>query len=434
VGRTPEGFTVFVPDGLPGDRVRAKVISVKAGYGRALMETVLSPAADRVEPLCPHHATCGGCQLQTMSYPGQLKLKQKFVKDAVERIGGLERVTVKPVLGMENPWNYRNKAQFPVGAHGGEITAGIYEMRTHRLVDIDQCPIQEGPNNTVLEAVKKLLTKRRIPAYDEDTRRGVVRHLLVKYAAATGEIMLVLVTNTLDFPGRGAIAKELMANIPGLVSVMQNVNTRATSVILGPRTELLGGRPYIVDEIRGVKFQISATSFYQVNPSQTGVLYEEVRRLACAKPVKTVVDAYCGIGTISLFLAPHVGQVIGVEVIESAVRDARRNAKLNGVTNAEFYPAEAERWLPEAVREGLRPDLVVVDPPRAGCDPRFLEAVARANVPRIVMVSCNPATMARDLKYLVGLGYKPPESIQPVDMFPHTVHVEAVALMSKAKV
>lgn len=425
-----QGFTVFVPGALPGDQVEAQVISVKPKYGRALPSKIVSAAKQRVAPLCPVYDACGACQLQHLAYAAQLEHKRQWVVDALERIGKLTDVVVHPTLSMQEPWRYRNKAQFPVGLTDGRIVAGCYRQRSHEVVDIDDCSIQHPLSARVLQVVKELAQAYGLSIYDEPTGAGLLRHVLVKIGFFTGEALAVLVTTAEPFPSSRQFGADLMQQVPELVGVVQNINNRRTNVILGDKTITLAGRDYLIDKLGGLRFRISARSFYQVNPLQTEVLYQKALAYAGLTGHETVIDAYCGIGTISLFLARRAKRVIGIEIVEAAILDARRNATLNGIDNAEFIVGQAEAIMPCLHAEGFRPDVIVVDPPRAGCAEQLLEAIVNMQPQRVVYVSCNPTTLARDLAYLSQNGFVVQE-VQPVDMFPHTGHVECVALITR---
>ncbi len=425
VGRY-EGLTIFVPGGAPGDRLVARVSEVKKNYARASLVKVLEPSPHRVAPPCPVVGECGGCQLQHIAYPAQLDLKRQQVVDAITRVGKLEGVTVHPTLGMDQPWQYRNKAQFPMGYVGGKVVAGFFAPGTHRIIDIDQCEIQHPLGNQIMAEVKALARIYKVRIYDERTHSGVLRHVVARVGRGTGEALAVLVTNGREFPFGEEIAQGLMERIPGLVGVVQNVNPIQTNVILGRENRLLAGRDYVTDHIGEYQFNISPVSFFQVNPVQTEVLYGKALEYAALTGKETVLDIYCGIGTISLFLAKRAHRVIGVEWVREAVADARENAERNGVGNVEFIAGDAALEMPRLAEEGVRADVIVLDPPRKGCDEPVLEAMARVRPDRIVYVSCNPASLARDLGRLQALGYRTVE-VQPVDMFPHTAHVECVA-------
>ena len=426
-----QGFTVFVPGALPGDRVLAEVISMKKTYGRALIKSVVDPSPERIAPTCPVFGECGACQLQHLGYQASLSYKRQWVVDALERIGKLSGVTVHPTLPMENPWRYRNKAQFPVALDGERLIAGCFRQRSHQVIDLDDCLIQHSISNRLLQTVKQLTVEFGLPPYDEITGEGLLRHVLIRVGFRSGEALAVLVTTAAPFPARQEMAQELMQQVPELVGVVQNINPRRTNVILGEKMVLLAGRDYLIDELGGLKFRISAGSFFQVNPLQTEVLYQTALDYAALTGQETVIDAYCGIGSISLFLAQAAKEVIGVEVVAAAVRDAQASAELNGIRNARFITGEAEQVIPFLYQTtGTRADVIVVDPPRSGCDEELLTTIARMQPQRVVYVSCNPSTLARDLAYLSQQGFQVQE-VQPVDMFPQTVHVECVTLMSR---
>ena len=429
VGRY-EGLTIFVPGGVPGDMLSAKVIEVKKNYARAVLVEVLEPSPDRVAPPCPVVGECGGCQLQHVSYDAQLRLKHQQVADAIVRLGKLEGVTIHPTLGMNDPWHYRNKAQFPVGLRSGQIVAGFFAPGTHRIVDIEHCNIQHPLGNEIMAAAKDLARQFGVPIYDERTHKGVLRHVLARVGRGTGEAMAVLVTNGPEFPAAAKFAKALLERVPALVSVVQNINPEQTNVVLGRKSKVLAGKDHIIDHIGDLEFAISPVSFFQVNPAQTEVLYGKALAYAGLTGNETVLDVYCGIGTISLFLARQAREVIGIEVVPPAIEDARENAARNRVTNARFICGDAAVEMPKFAEEGVRADVIVVDPPRAGCDASVLQAMATVRPERIVYVSCNPASLARDLGILSGLGYRVVE-VQPVDMFPHTSHVECVARLER---
>jgi len=429
VGRW-EGFTVFVPGGVPGDQVEVRITEVKKNYARAALRQVAVPSPHRVAARCPAVGECGGCPLQVIAYPEQLRLKRQQVVEALRRLGKLEEVPVHPTLGMDDPWEYRNKAQFPVGFRGGRVIAGFFAPGTHRIVDIDQCHIQHPLGNEIMRTVKELAQRYQIPIYDEVRHQGILRHVLVRVGRHTGEAMAVLVTNGPAFPHGRRLAADLMERVPAVVSVVENINPERTNVVLGRENRVLAGRDHILDRIGDLVFAISPVSFFQVNPAQTEVLYGKALEYAGLTGAETVLDVYCGIGTISLFLARQAREVIGIEVVPEAIDDARENARRNGIGNARFICGDAAETMPELARKGIRADVIVVDPPRKGCDRPVLEAMAQMGPRRIVYVSCNPASLARDLGILQELGYRTVE-VQPVDMFPHTAHVECVALVSK---
>lgn len=444
VGRI-DGFTVFVPQAIPGERVAVEVTEVRRNFARGRLLQVEQAAPAREQPPCAVAGECGGCQLQHIDYDEQLRLKTQQVRDALERIGKLDPGLVRPILGAADPWGYRNKAQFPVGiatTAGGagmeqRVVAGPYAMGTHRIIDTDSCLIQHPLNNAILTAAKRLIQKYGYSTYNEQTGQGLVRHVLARAGVRTGQALAVVVTSAPHWPRAQEFARDLMQAVPALVGVVQNVNPRRTNVILGDEIRVVAGRGEIEDEILGLRFRISARSFFQVNTVQTEVLYRTALEAAgmagdagaSSPAVDLAIDAFCGIGTITLLLARHARRVIGLEEVEPAVRDARLNAELNGITNAEFHAGLVEDWAPRLLRQGLRPDVLVLDPPRKGCDAVALDAFVQMQPQRIAYVSCNPATLARDLAYLAGRGYRT-EWVQPVDMFPHTAHVECVAALA----
>lgn len=425
VGRV-DGFTVFVPFSLPGERVKVKVGKVKKTYAHAQVEEWETTSPDRMEAPCPVFERCGGCQLQHLAYPAQLEMKRSQVANSFARIGGLEGVRVLPVRGMEQPWHYRNKAQVPFGKQHGETVAGFYASASHTIVPFSHCMIQQEANDHTIQAVKEAVAELGIPPYEEKSHRGLLRHVMVRTSRRTGDVMVVLVTNSRRLPHKRELIARLKESVPGLASVVQNIHMRRSNTVLGPENRVLWGQGWIEDAIGHVRFRISPHSFFQVNPEQTEILYEEVRRRAALSGNETVVDAYCGIGTIALYLARDAGRVLGVESVAQAVEDARINAKLNGIEHAAFETGAAEVVIPRWGEEGVKPDVIVVDPPRKGCAPELLEAVALMQPQRLIYVSCNPSTLARDAAILAEKGYLTDE-VQPVDLFPHTHHVECVA-------
>lgn len=429
VGRYQD-FTVFVPSALPGETVRAKVNEVKKSYAKAKLEKVLTPSTDRVTPVCGVYDQCGGCQLQHLSYEAQLKVKRQQVVDAVHRIGKLPDVVIHPTLGAADPWYYRNKMQFPVGLADGKIAVGCFAPGTHSIVDTDDCHIQHAANNVIVREVRQLINDLGLAPYDEVTGRGVIRHVLGRVGTVTGEVMVVLVTATPDLPKKDQVVAALREKVPGLVSLVHNINPKRTNIILGDRTTTLWGRDTITDRLGRFNFEISALSFFQVNTAQAAVLYDKAVEYAGLAGTETVIDAYCGTGTITLFLAERAAKVYGIEVVAPAIRDAKRNATTNGITNTEFIVGDAVAVMPRLYDKGVRPHAVVVDPPRAGCAPEVLDTFVRMKPERIVYVSCNPASLARDLAFLAERGYIAQE-IQPVDMFPHTAHVECVVRVER---
>ncbi|TRM11584.1 23S rRNA (uracil(1939)-C(5))-methyltransferase RlmD [Lentibacillus cibarius] len=426
------GYPLFVPYALPGEVGDVKVVKVKKNFGFGKLLDLHTSSPERVEPPCDVFYKCGGCQLQHMSYDAQLTMKQDQVRNTLKKIAHLEHVQVHPTIGMKDPWRYRNKVQMPVGAKAdGELITGFYQKRSHRIIEgMETCIIQDEENDRMVEAVRRIADRLGITAYDEETDQGVLRHIMVRTGEETNDAMIILVTRTQKLPHRDELVKELTGTYPHIKSIVHNINDKQTNVILGKKTEIVWGDAYIYDKIGDVTFAISPQSFYQVNPKQTKVLYEKAMEYAQISSTDTVVDAYCGIGTISLFLAQQAKQVYGVEVVPEAVEDAKKNATLNGITNAAFYVGEAEKVMSWWTAQGMRPDVIVVDPPRKGCDEELLKAMTDMQPERIVYVSCNPSTLARDLRILEDSGYEVKE-VQPVDMFPQTMHVECVSWLEK---
>lgn len=424
-----DGFTIFVRGAIPEDIVKVKINILKKNYAVGELVEIIEPSKNRIEPKCPNANVCGGCQIMHMEYSAQLEMKRKTVEDALTRIGKID-VVVNPTLGMDNPYEYRNKAQFPVGIIDGKAIMGFYKIGTHDIVDTEYCHIQDPINEKIVKVIKKYIEDFNVTVYDEKNRTGLIRHIVTKVGFTTGEIMIVLVTNGRDIPYKNELIEMLKENIDGLKSIVQNINTKNTNVIFGENTTTLYGEDKIVDYIGDLKFNISARSFFQVNPMQTKVLYDKALEYAGLTGNEKVFDIYCGIGTISLFLAKKAKEVHGVEVVEAAIEDAKENAAINNIENAKFYVGKAEEVVPRLYKEGKRADVVVVDPPRKGCEESVLETIVNMEPKRVVYVSCNPATLARDLAYLDEKGYKTVK-VQPVDMFAHTAHTECVCKLVK---
>ena len=452
-----EGMTFFVKDAIIGDRILAKATKLKKNYGYARLEKLLEPSPYRVPPKCPLSRQCGGCQIQPMAYEKQLEFKAQKVKNNLVRLGSFEEFLIdsvmEPVVGMEDPFRYRNKAQFPVGLDkDGRIVTGFYAARTHNIIPVSDCLLGVRENAVILEAVKAFMEENHILPYDETTRKGVIRHILIRYGFTTREIMVCLIINQKSLPHQDHLIEKLRP-IEGLKSVSVNINTENTNVILGKETLCIWGEPTITDYIHlrdtskdfaltdtAIAYKISPQSFYQVNPVQTEKLYSLAMDYAGLTGRETVWDLYCGIGTISLFLSQRAKKVYGVEIVPQAIEDARNNARMNGITNAEFFVGKAEEVLPdfyenhrESDTSGMSsPDVIVVDPPRKGCDEKCLATMLKMQPERIVYVSCDSATLARDLRILVDGGYEL-KRVRPVDQFGHTMHVETVVLLSKLK-
>ena len=428
-----DGFTVFVKDAVIGDTVTAKIIKAKKNYGYGRLMEVLKPSPYRVEPKCEFARQCGGCQLQALSYDQQLVFKTNKVKGHLERIGGFTDIPMEPIIGMDELFHYRNKAQFPVGRNKeGKIVTGFYAGRTHNIIENRDCALGVAENKEVLDRVIAHMEKYGIEPYNEATGKGLVRHVLIRYGYFTKEVMVCLILNGNKIPKEEQLVKSL-CEIPGMTSITINVNKKHSNVILGEEIRLLWGQEYITDRIGDISYQISPLSFYQVNPMQTQKLYAKALEYADLHGQETVWDLYCGIGTISLFLAQKAKFVRGVEIVPAAIENAKENAKLNGLENTEFFVGKAEEVLPrEYKKNGVYADVIVVDPPRKGCDETLLETMVEMNPERIVYVSCDSATLARDLKYLCERGYEL-RKVCPVDQFGMTVHVETVVLLSHKK-
>ena len=432
------GYTLFVKDAVLGDTVRAKVVKPKKGYAFARLEEVLEPSPDRVEPVCAYARQCGGCQLQAVSYEKQLAFKDRKVKNNLIRIGGfapdfVEEIMEEPV-GMEHPFHYRNKAQFPVGMDkNGRLIAGFYAGRTHTIIENRDCALGVAENKIVLDIVLDFCTEKKIPAYDETTGKGLLRHVLIRKGFSTGQIMVCLILNGSSFAAEQELADRLFEKVSGMTSFSVNSNTERTNVIMGRKTRTIRGKDRIEDTIGGLVFTISPQSFYQVNPVQTENIYSQALSYAGLTGNETVWDLYCGIGTISLFLARQAKQVYGVEIVPQAIDDARQNAVRNGIDNAKFYVGKAEEVLPHLYEtEGIFADVIVVDPPRKGCDEECLNTILKMRPKRLVYVSCDSATLARDLKYLCSQGYEL-KCGRAFDNFPMGGHVETVVLLSQQK-
>ena len=423
IGRV-DGMVVFVPGTFPGDEADVRITAVKKSYATGSLEALITPSPDRIVPQCPHAAVCGGCKFQELSYQAQLAHKESVVREALRRIGEIPEPRILPIAGMEHPFEYRNKAQFPVS---GELV-GYYRARSHEIIPIESCMLQAPPAVALVKAFRSFL---------KDHPKNIYRHLVVR-TALTGEVMAVLVTNKNDVSRLEELAGRLddaVAAPYSLESLILNVNKKADARILGKECYTLAGKPVIRDILKTshgqLTVEVSPLSFYQVNPSQMSILYDKVHEYADLKGTETVLDLYCGVGSIGLSLAGKAERVIGVESVRAAVQDANRNAVLNGIVNAEFIWGKAEEILEKRLT-GLRADVVILDPPRQGCATELLDSVAALFPEKIIYVSCNPATLARDVKHLTQKGYDFVEA-QPVDMFPWTMHVECVALMSRVE-
>ena len=429
VGRY-ENFTVFVPNALPNERVLAVIEEVKKTYARGRIRKILHESPARVSPRCEIYDECGGCQLQHLSYEEQLHAKRAQVVDALTHIGKLPQIPVNATLRADDPWNYRNKMQFPIGLHKGRLVVGCFAQGSHRIINTENCHIQRSANNDLANAVREIAEKLHIPVYNEDTHKGILRHIVGRVGRGN-DLMAVIVTATKQLPRAKEFVRMLRERLPNLVSVHQNIQTYRNNVIMGRDTELLWGRPTILDALGRLNFHISPRSFFQVNTRQAERLYEQALAYADLHGTETVIDAYCGTGTITLFLAQKARKVYGIEIVQPAILDARKNARDNHVKNAEFIVGDATAVMPALYKQGIRPDVVVVDPPRAGCTEIVLRTFANMKPRRIVYVSCNPATLARDLAILKDLGYITQE-VQPVDLFPQTSHVECLSKLVRS--
>ncbi len=434
IGRI-DGIAVFVKDTVMGDKAKIKIIKAKKNYAYGRLMEIIISSPYRVEPVCPNANRCGGCTIQHIDYKKQLDYKWNKVKNCLERIGGLKDIEDKmePIYGMDNPYHYRNKAQFPIARDkDGKVNIGFYAGRTHSIIDTDSCYIQAEINDELIKRVRKFIEDNNISTYDEETHKGIVRHVLTRVGFVTGEIMVCLVINGGKLPNSDKFVESL-ADIPNMTSISININRDRTNKILGNKCITLWGQDYITDYIDDVKYQISPLSFYQVNPTQTKVLYNKALEYADLSGDEVVWDMYCGIGTISLFLAKKAKKVYGVEIIPEAIDDARNNAKINNIENTEFFVGKAEEVVPEQYEKDMKnkkASVVVVDPPRKGCDKVLLDTLVEMAPKRIVYVSCDPATLARDIKILGESGYEV-KKVSVVDQFGHSGHSETVCLLER---
>ncbi|WP_202080950.1 23S rRNA (uracil(1939)-C(5))-methyltransferase RlmD [Caldalkalibacillus salinus] len=419
---------VFIDGALPGEVVIATITSIERNYAKAEIKKVREPSPERVKPPCPIYSECGGCQLQHLSYKGQLQEKKDQVIQAFERYTTFtaETLPIADTIGMDNPWGYRNKGQLQVGTAGNDVIAGLYKQGSHELVDLSECAVQHPKTNEVIQKTKDILQKLDIPIYNERKRRGVIRTIVTRIGFETGQLQLVLVTRTKEIPRLKELLLDIRFNCPEVKSVIQNINPSKTSAVFGDETVLLWGDERIEEELGELAFSLSPRAFFQLNPQQTVKLYDKVKAYAALTGEEIVVDAYCGVGTIGLWLADQAKEIRGMDVIPEAIMDARENARKSGVENAIYDIGKAETWLPKWVNEGYRPDVVIVDPPRTGCDDKLLQTIIKVRPQRLVYVSCNPSTLAKDCQQLFKAGFEL-QALQPVDMFPHTSHVEVVS-------
>ncbi|AEB75128.1 RNA methyltransferase [Clostridium botulinum] len=439
-----DNYAIFIPEAMIGEKVKIKIVKVKKNFAYGKLIEILETSKNREIPVCDIYKRCGGCSIQHFNYDAQLEFKKNRVKDCLERIGKLQVITkeeknisyldnklaiLHDTLGMQNPYRYRNKVQLPVGEENGEIKIGFYAPRSHNIIDMDICYIQDEVGDTVVSLTREWMEKYNIKPYNEEKNVGIVRHIMIRRGFNTNEVMVVIVTRTNELPHKEELIELILKNIDGVTSIVQNINSKKTNVVLGLNNITLYGKEYISDYIGEFKFNISPLSFFQVNPIQTEVLYNKALEYAALTGNEVVFDAYCGTGTISLFLSKNAKKVYGVEIVEDAIENAKINAKENNVNNAEFIVGKSEEVIPNLIKQGIKADVVVVDPPRKGCDKSLLDAIGNMKPDRIVYVSCDPGTLARDLAILDELGYETKE-VQPVDMFPQTGHVENVVLLN----
>lgn len=428
-----EGYPVFIPGALIGEKVKVIITKVKKNFAYGNLLEILEESDKRRIPDCRSYNVCGGCTAQHLSYEEQLDFKFSRVKDCIRKIGGLDDSIVKYPIGMENVYRYRNKVQFPVGMVNGKLSIGFFSEKSHEIIDMDTCLLQDEESEQIIAIIRKWMNDYSImPAKNDGKffKKGLIRHIVVRKAFNTNEIMVILVTTNKEIPYIEKLIETLNSKNCAIRSIVQNINDKDTNLVMGEKCITLWGADYICDYIGKYKFNISPLSFFQVNPVQTEVLYNKALEYADLNGDEVVFDAYCGTGTISLFLSQKAKMVYGVEIIPQAIDNAKVNAEINNVKNAQFYVGKSEEIIPQLIKDGIIPDVIVVDPPRKGCDSKLLDALGKAKPRRIVYVSCDPSTLARDLKYLESHGYKTQE-IQPVDMFPMTKHIENVAFLTK---
>lgn len=433
IAKIDNKYPIFIEGALKGEKVKVRIVKVNKNFAYGKLMEVLEASEEKVNPPCAIYKRCGGCKLQHASYKAQLDFKWDRVKDCVSKIGKLDPSIVKYPLGMEEPWRYRNKVQLPIGLINGEVKIGFFAPRSHDIIDMESCLIQDEIGDKVVKLTREWIEKFNIRPYNVDgeyDEKGIVRHIMIRRGFTTNEVMVVLVTNGEKLPHKEEFVDLMVKNIPGIKSVIQNINSKKTNVILGLESKTLWGEDTISDYIGDFRFNISPLSFFQVNPIQTEVLYGKALEYANLTGNEEVFDAYCGTGTITLFLSQKAKKVYGVEIIPQAIDNAWINAKENKVENVEFFVGESEVVIPDLINKGVKADVVVVDPPRKGCDKKLLDAITNIDAKKIVYVSCDPSTLGRDLKVLEENGYKTLE-VQPVDMFPNTAHIENVALLIK---
>jgi 23S rRNA (uracil1939-C5)-methyltransferase len=418
---------VFVPGALPGEEVVVEATKVHPKFSEGKIKKVRKKSQHRVVPPCPVYDQCGGCQLQHLEYTQQLKEKRDIVIQSLERHSRLkvEDLNIKQTIGMDNPWNYRNKSQFQVGTQNGKVLAGLYGLNSHKLINIEQCAVQHPQTNAAVETVKQVLQDLQIPIYHEKTRKGIIRTIVARVGIQTGELQIVLITAKKELPKKALIIEKIKSRLPEVKSIIQNINGQKTSLIFGEETFNLEGSDFIQETLGDLQFELSARTFFQLNPEQTVKLYDEVKKAAALTGNERVADAYCGVGTIGLWVADGASEIRGMDIIPESIQDAKKNAKRHGIKHAKYVTGKAEELLPKWVKEGWKPDVIIVDPPRTGLDRSLIQAILNVKPKKVVYVSCNPSTLAKDIDVL-SKKYKV-EMIQPVDMFPQTAHVECVS-------
>ncbi|MED3550919.1 23S rRNA (uracil(1939)-C(5))-methyltransferase RlmD [Cytobacillus praedii] len=420
---------VFVPGALPGEEVVVEATKVHPKFSEAKIKKIRKQSEFRVKPPCPIYEECGGCQLQHLRYDQQLKEKRDIVIQALERHTKLDpsKLGIKETIGMEDPWSYRNKSQFQVGFRDGKVLAGLYGMNSHRLINIEQCAVQHPQTNKATKTVKRILQDLKIPIYNEKSKKGLVRTIVARVGIQTGELQIVLITTKKELPKRELIIQEIKKRLPEVKSIIQNINGQKTSLIFGDETVNLEGSDFIQETLGDLQFELSARTFFQLNPEQTVKLYNEVKKAASLTGTEKVADAYCGVGTIGLWVADGAAEIRGMDIIPESIEDAKKNAARHGIKHAKYVTGKAEILLPKWVKEGWKPDVIIVDPPRTGLDEQLLKTILKVKPKKVVYVSCNPSTLAKDISVL-NRSYKV-EMMQPVDMFPQTSHVEVVSQM-----
>jgi tRNA (uracil-5-)-methyltransferase len=418
---------VFVPGALPGEEVVVEATKINPKFAEAKIKKIRIKSPHRVLPLCPVYDQCGGCQLQHLKYDQQLKEKRDIIIQSLERHTKVDinKLDIRETIGMEDPWGYRNKSSFQVKAIDGKVLAGLYGLNSHQLINIDECAVQHAQTNEATSEVKRILEELKIPIYNEKSRKGIIRTIVTRVGIQTGELQIVLITTQKELPKVDTIIQEIQKRLPNVKSIVQNINGQKTSLIFGEETLPLAGEDFIQETLGDLQFELSARTFFQLNPVQTVKLYNEVKKAAALTGEEKVLDAYCGVGTIGLWLADQAGEVRGMDVITESIEDAKKNAKRHGFTNTKYVPGKAEEVLPKWVKKGWKPDVIVVDPPRTGLDGQLIQTILQAEPKKIIYISCNPSTLAKDIQTLSSK-YEV-KYIQPVDMFPHTAHVECVS-------